>query len=159
MKLELLQAPSLPPLLVTKNNPWFWTEQEDWGDRYYRNASEIESDYNTGKKIDARIMFTLRSPETFIKLNKYLKGLIIDKPHIVVNFSSGEQKNIGDNAHEKIRQTLDNNGMRHIPMKFRHADDGMHVCSCYVNYNTLNTWNGNEFKKRFRSVPQAPQTG
>lgn len=151
MKLEVLQAPSLPPLLVTKNNPWYWNDQNDWNDRYYSTTKDIEDNYLTGK-LDSRIMFTLRSPATFIKLNKYLSAIVIDRPNIIVNFHSGGQGNVGDRAHEVIRAAMDEYGMRHIPIKFRHADETLYFCSCHLDYNWVYARKTEEFKKRYRSI-------
>ena len=146
MKLELLQAPSLPPLLVTKNNPWYWKDQDSWEQRYFNDSEGIKANYLAAGQLDSRIMFTFRSPDTFIKLNKYLKGVIVD------NFKSGEKKNIGDHTHEKIREALDNNSMGHIPMKFRHDDDNFHLCSCNFNYTWMKNCDFKDFFKRYRSI-------
>lgn len=151
MKLDLLQAPSLPPLLVTKNNPWYWKDEDSWEDRYFKNPEEIKIKYLAAGQLDSRIMFTFRSPGTFIKLNKYLREVIVDRPTIIVDFKSGEKKNIGDHTYEKIREALDNNSLGHIPMRFRHVDDNFYLCSCDLNYTWLKNWRFEEFFKRYRS--------
>jgi hypothetical protein len=150
LKLELLQAPSLPPLLVTSNNPWFWKDGEHLNERYCSTTNIIQENYLTGKRLDSRIMFTFRIPETRIRLKKYLRGVIIDKPAILVNFQGG-QKNIGDYTHDKIREALDMNGMQHISMKFRHADQTIHFCACNFSYTFMFNRNNTEFIKRFSS--------
>lgn len=151
MKLDLLLAPELPKLLVTRNNPWFWKNEQAWKERYYDSEDGINNDYLCGK-LDSRIMFTLRSPGNFIKLNKYLKEIILDKPKIYINFSSGEQRNVGDNAFMKLREAMDANGLKHIPISFRHDNDGIHYCSCYINYNYWNSFKYSEFATRFKTV-------
>lgn len=149
LKLELLLSPSLPYLLVTKNNPMYWRIGDSWEDRYYETEKGIESDYLTGK-LDSKVMFTFRSPETYIKLNKYVEFIGLDKPDVLVKIRD-EEKNVGDNAFEKIREAMDENGLRHINLKFRH-ERRLTWCGCHFYYPYLHTSDQGEFRKRFGTV-------
>lgn len=93
-------------------------------------------------------MFTLRSPDKNIKFNKFLDAIGIDKPNIFVNLRSGGQKNIGEYAYDKITSTLNENGLGHIPVLYRH-EKGLNLCRCAIRYTWLANTNKKEFKKRF----------
>jgi hypothetical protein len=153
MKLELLQSPSISSVLVTKTNPWYWKDSDTMDDRYYSDIEDIKGDYLTGKKIDARVMFTFRSPDTAIKLNKFLVGIGIDKPAIILRIKSGLEKNIGDFAFETIGEALNQNGLGHIPIKHRHSDGKFHFCPCNFQYTILYNNDFKEFRKRFKAIP------
>ncbi len=151
LKLDLLLSTSLQKVLITKNNPWYWKPNDNLDDRYYSDIEEVKKDYLTGKGIDARIMFTFRSTEQLIKLNKYLEFIGIDKPNIIVNFKLGQQKNIGDFALEKISEAMKNNSLGHIAVVHRHPNGVPIFCRCNVNYNILYNTDFEEFKKRFKA--------
>jgi hypothetical protein len=152
LKLEMLLSTSLQNVLITKNNPWYWKSNDNINDRYYSNIEDVKSDYLTGKGIDARIMFTFRSSGNSIRLNKYLHFICIDKPNIIVNFKSGEQKNIGDFAILKISEAMKKNGLGHISVFHRHLNGDEYPCWCNVKYNFLYNTDFNEFKNRFKAV-------
>lgn len=153
LKLELLLSPSFPHVLVTKNNPWFWKPSESWDDRYYSDIKEVEKDYLSGGLKDVRIMFTLRSPGTNVKLNKYLDFIWVDKPNILINLRSGGQKNVGDYAIDLIKKTMLANGLGHIPVTNRHPKGNFFGCLCNARYTFM--WNTNpaEFKMKFQGTP------
>lgn len=151
MKLDLLLSPSIASVLVTRTNPWYWKANDSWDERYYSDIDEIKQDYLTGKKIDARIMFTLRSPEKTIKLNKFLSKIIIDKPTIIIKIKSGDEKNIGDFAYEKISDALNQNGLSHIQVSHRHSELRYTFCRCNLSYTYLFNSDYLEFRKRFKS--------
>jgi len=146
MKLELLLAPSLPPLLVTKKNPWYWKDHNTWGEKYFNDSEEIKAKYLVKGQLDSQIMFTLRSPNTFIKLNKYLVSVMVDKAPIIVSYNSNEKKKIRDQAFDKIREALVNNSLGHIPMKLRHS--GNLVSCCYFDYIRMSHF---DFIRKFKS--------
>lgn len=149
LKIDLLTSQYISEVLIPKNNPWYWKPNENWDDRYYSNIEDVKRDYLTGKSLDSRIMFTFRSPETTIKLNKYLKHIIIDKPKIFISFKSEGQKNIGDFTLEKISESLKRNGLGHISVAHRHDSGIFNRCVCHTEYTVLFNTNSNEFKKRF----------
>lgn len=152
MKLDLLLSPSINSVLVTKTNPWYWRVTDSWDDRYYSDVEEVKNDYLTGQKIDARIMFTFRAVDRSIKLNKFLAGIEIDKPSIIVKIRKDFEANVGDFAFEKISESLKQNGLGHIPIKHRHSDENFHFCSCNLAYTMLFNSNYNEFRKRFKAI-------
>jgi hypothetical protein len=149
LKLEILLLPSMPKILITKNNPWYWKPSTKTEDRYYSNIEDLSKDYLTGKILDSRIMFTFRSPNTFIRLNKFLQKIIIDKPTILLRNRFGEQKNVGDFAYEIICTNLEQHGLSHIPVEQRHQDQTIHFCKCNFTYNYNYTKDSKEFKKHF----------
>ena len=58
--------------------------------RFYKSIEEVDIDYLTGKRLDSRIMFTIRNPENKIKLNKYLHSIGMDKPKLLVNLKTSD---------------------------------------------------------------------
>jgi len=150
IKLDLLLSQSIPTVLITKNNPWYWNLTDSLDDRYYSSIDDVNRDYLNGTTIDSRIMFTFRMPETAIKLNKYLEFIGIDRPPIIVELKSRRQKNIGDFALEKITEAAKKNGLGHIPIVHRHISGIFDGCACYRNYTDLYETNFAEFKKRFK---------
>lgn len=157
IKLEVLLMPELSPLLVTKVNPWYWKRYPSWEERYFQEASEIKEKYLTGKMLDSNCMFTFRSPDKTIKLNKFLEEIIIDKPgYKIILQSSGEEKELGQAVYDRIRSTLDENGLRQVPIKFRHDGEKNIFCSCNFRYSKLKLTNKEEFIKRFKGLPKLP---
>lgn len=152
LKLELLLSQSISKILITKNNPWYWGHNDELENRYYNNIDDVKKDYLTGRKIDARIMFTIRKPQTNIKLNKYLKFIGIDKPNILINFTS-HKKNLGDLVLENISETMKLNGLGHIPVIHRQHRRVINTCTCNLKYSYLFNRNYQELKKRFRINP------
>lgn len=152
IKLDFLLSPSITNVLITKTNPWYWKPHDTLEDRYYSDIEEVKRDYLTGKKIDARIMFTFRSPERAIKLNKFLSAIVIDKPTIMIRLKSGDEKNIGDFAFEKIHDAMNQNGFGHIPIWHRHDDGKLSFCKCNIEYTLLYNSQYREFKKRFKTI-------
>ncbi len=146
--LDLLLAPSLPFLLVTRKNPLYWKVGEPLSERYCSSTDYIDEYYMSGKVLDASIMFTLRSPGTFLKLNKYLKEIIVDRPSILITLKIGGQMNAGKFVHDEIRKALDSNGLAHLPVNFR----GFHACACNWNYTYMYANNFEEFRKRFKAT-------
>jgi len=152
MKPELLLMPELCPILVTKVNPWYWKNYPAWEGRYFEDPEEIKEKYLTGKMMDSYCMFTLRSPEKTIKLNKFLQEIIVDKPGFkVVLRNTGEEKELGIAVHDKLRASLDENGLQQIPIRFRHADEKFTWCRCNWHYSQLKLLEKEEFAKRFKS--------
>lgn len=147
-KLKLLTSPQIQSILVTRSNPWYWNQNTPLDRRFYATVEEVNQDYLTGKRLDSQIMFTIRNPETEIKLNKYLHSIGIDKPKLVVNLSSGQQMTAGDYAYKAIQKSLNSNGLGHIHLLIRH-NGKFKFCRCDVNYNYLHTFDKKEFKKRF----------
>lgn len=152
MKLEVLLMPELCPILVTKVNPWYWKNYPTWELRYFQDANEIKEKYLTGKMLDSYCMFTFRSPGKSIKLNKFLQEIIVDKPGYKVVLKGAEEKELGQAVHDKLRSSLDNNGLGHIPINFRHADEKFHWCKCNLHYSQLRVFKQAEFVKRFKGI-------
>lgn len=150
MKLDMLLAQHMSPMLVTKSNPWYWKANTLDELKYYADAEEIESDYLTGKKLDAQVMFTIPSPGNNLKLNKYLEAIELDVPEIMVPVRGKGMRHLGEYAFEHLDQELKSNGLGHIPLLKREA--GLrHRCTCAVAYNSLALFNSDELRKRFRN--------
>lgn len=131
-KLAMLNNPGFN-LHITKTNPWYWKTETPLNERYYDNIEEIEANYLTNKKIDARIMFTIKKPMRLIKLKKYLEKIIIDTPS--GNFIHNNQKiHIGSNAYDKILASLKENSLSHIPLEKRHNGKLLLGCWCLYRY-------------------------
>ncbi|WP_419868429.1 hypothetical protein [Chryseobacterium sp. CT-SW4] len=79
-KLKILHSPSIQGVYVTKSNPWYWNDNTSIEEKFYHSIEEINQDYLTGKKLDSQIMFTIRSPGTEIKLNKFLHSIKLTIP-------------------------------------------------------------------------------
>jgi hypothetical protein len=148
LKLELLISPNIQNIYVTKSNPWYWTSTSNLEDKFYSNVEDIKNDYLTGEKLDSQIMLTFRKLDKEIKLNKYLHSIGLDKPKLLVNLTSGNQKNVGQYAEDILKKSLHDNGLGHIPILMRHKK-GISWCRCQFDYNYLHTSNKKEFKKRF----------
>jgi len=147
MKPEVLLMPEICPVLVTKANPWYWKNYPTWESRYVQSAEEIQEKYLTGKIKDSMMMFTFRSPGTSIKLNKFLKEIVIDQPGYKIMTTN---RDLGEMVYTKITGALQANGLGQIPVRFRHADEKFHWCSCKYQYSQLNILDRTEFVKRFR---------
>jgi hypothetical protein len=152
IKPELLLSPSAPKLLITRDNPMYWKDDNNWEKRYYSDPSEMKEDYLSGKKLDSRVMFTFRAPEKTIKMNKFLDHIIMDDPAVIIKFDSGD-KNIGERVYKQIETTLQANGVSHIPIKIRHKDEGFYICSCRYKYTWMRNLDYTEFRKRLRINP------
>lgn len=148
LKLDMLTAPSIQHLYVTKLNPWYWKDSTTIEQKYYSSIDELRSDYLTGKKLDSQIMFTIKSPETEIKLNKYLHSIVVDIPKLLVITKHGKQITAGEYANKVIRENLHAHGLGHIPIFKRHQEK-FSFCQCIADYNYLYSFNKSEFNKRF----------
>jgi len=153
LKLDLLLSPSCPKLLICKNNPWFWKNDDVLSDRYYSDFEEFDKDYLTNKMLDARLMITFRNPEKNIKLSKFLRIVVIDKPATLF-WSEGEKKIVAEVSFDRILTALKGNSLGHIPLKYRHTDVPILSCKCGFEYARLSTFDSAEFIKRFRGKPE-----
>ncbi|MBK1896054.1 hypothetical protein [Chryseobacterium paridis] len=147
-RLDMLTSPSIKGVYVTKSNPWYWSVNTPPENRYYKAIEELNSDYLTGKKLDSQIMFTIKSPEKEIKLNKFLHSIGVDIPKLLIKIKHDQEIHVGDYAFEVIQRSLQENGLSHIPLLKRH-NGNLNFCSCHANYNKLYLFNYEEFKKRF----------
>ena len=147
LKLELLLSPFLSTIFVTKNNPIYWTSSSSLNSGYYSCIEDIHTDYLTGRRIDSSIMFTFRSSNNKIGLRKYLHSIIIDKPYCNVRTRNGLITTAGDYCNQKIRDSLQMNGLGEITIHQRHKN--VESCSCYKDYIQLYNLDKEEFKKRF----------
>lgn len=147
LKLEMLNSPTIPGIYVTKN-PWYWKTHTKPEEKFYKSTEDVNRDYLTGKKVDARIMFTIRSPGTEIKLNKFLHSIEIDIPQLLVKVKDIGDISVGDYAIDTIRESLNINGLGHIPISKRH-DGEFRFCKCTLNYNFIQSFRKQEFRKKF----------
>lgn len=147
LNLELLLSPFLSTIFVTKNNPIYWTNSSNLNSRYYSCVEDIYTDYLTGRRIDSSIMFTFRRSNNKIGLRKYLHSIIIDKPDCNVRTSNGLITTAGDYCDQKIRDSLQMNGLEEITVHQRHKNG--ESCFCYNDYMQLYNLDKEEFKKRF----------
>ncbi len=147
LKLELLTSPDFTSVHVTKSNPWYWTESTTLDEKFYKDAEEIKTDYLTGKKLDSQIMFTVRKPETKIKLNKYLHSIGLDKPKLMVKTQKGELS-ISEYMDKLFSSKMQEHGLGHIPLLTRHSTL-LSPCTCQIEYNRLYAFDNKEFVKRF----------
>lgn len=148
LKLDMLTSPIIQHLYVTKSNPWYWNDSTQIEQKYYKSIEDLNKDYLTGKKLDSQIMFTIKSPECNIKLNKYLHSVGVDIPQLLINTRNGQQLTAGEYAFEVISNSLKANGLGHIPVLKRHSGK-LTFCQCVANYNFLHAFDKSEFKKRF----------
>jgi len=153
LKLDLLLSPSCPRLLICKNNPMYWKNDDMLSDRYYSDIEEFDKDYLSNKKIDARLMITFRNPEKAIKLTKFLRIVVIDKPAALF-WSAGEKKVVAEVSFSRILTALKENSLGHIPLKYRHTDIPILSCKCVFEYARQSTFEPAEFIKRFRGKPE-----
>ncbi len=147
MKLEVLLMPEICPILVTRANPWYWKNYPAWESRYVQTTEEIKELYLTGKIKDSMMMFTFRSPGTSIKLNKFLKEIVIDQPGYKIIKTN---RDLGEIVFSKITSALRDNGLGQIPVRFRHAEEKFNWCTCKHQYSQLNLFDRTEFVKRFK---------
>lgn len=153
LKLDLLLSPSCPRLLICKNNPMYWRNGDTVSDRYYSDIEEFDEDYLSNKKLDSRLMITFRNPEKTIKLTKFLRIIVIDRP-IVLFGPAGEKKVVAEVSYGRISTALKQNSLGHIPLKYRHTDIPILSCKCGFEYLRMYTFDSTEFIKRFRGRPE-----
>ncbi len=150
LKMDLLTSGDITSVIVTKTNPMYWGTSTKIEDKYFTSIEELNAEYLTGKRIDARIMFTIRSPEKSISLKKYLHSIGLDEPNILINLTGGE-KSIGLYAREALQKALNSHGLDSIKLiKREHV--GMFYCTCGFEYNLLLNFNRKEFVRRYSAV-------
>lgn len=147
LNLEMLNCPDFSSIYVTKTNPWYWNESMTLDDKFYKDPDDIVNDYLTGKKLDSRIMFTIRNPEKKIKLNKYLHSICLDKPDFLIKTKLGEVA-LSKYLHSKFSSLLNSNGLSHITLFTRHQRL-FYPCLCCVEYFKMYNFQREEFIKRF----------
>ena len=144
IKLEILLEPNFENMYVTTNNPIYWKADSL---KYYEDIIKIDQDYLTGNYLsDARIMFTIKSPEDHIRLDKFCDEIIVDNPNLLFA-QTGER--IVDRAAGKISKVLSESNLKHIPVRIRHEGISNLYCSCFFQYNYMNTFKSKELLKRF----------
>lgn len=153
LKLEILLSKNLSEILVTKNNPMFWTATTVLEDRYYSSIEDVKENYLSGKRLDSRIMLTFRSPEKAINLSEFVEIIGIDKPNIIVDLKSGGRQNVGEFAYGVIKTAINENGLSHIPVVYRHSSGNLNNCICNWEYAEMFKRNFQEFNKRFNPAP------
>jgi hypothetical protein len=151
MKLEMLNSPLIESMYVTKSNPFYWKQHTSLTDRFYSSIEVLKDDYLTGKKLDSRIMFTLRSPGRSVKLNKFLDAIGVDNPKLLLG-PKFENKTLGEFVNEVIGGALKENHLGHIPLLKRHPN-GIAWCRCAADYNLLKLSDKKEFLRRFSRNP------
>jgi len=153
-KIELLLSPSFSKALVTRSNPINWTDALTNDEKYYSNIDQIKDDYLTGKKLDSQIMITLRNPDKCVKFNKFLKGILVDKPSLIVPVKrkNGDitEGHLGDEVFKRLEEELKESGLGHIKIHKRHALTRRLFCRCQAQYNFLHIRNYEELRKLFR---------
>lgn len=150
MKLEVLVSPYIDKVYVTRQNQMYWNESMSFEEKLYVTSREVKENYLTNKKLDSRLMFTLRKPGTRIKLNKYLDSLLLDKPRDIIPVLGGGSSEIGVYAEKALRESLEENGLGHIPINSRKCSV---LCTCRRTYSVFNVTNKNEMRKRFAVKP------
>ncbi|MBL0310229.1 MAG: hypothetical protein IPP77_11290 [Bacteroidetes bacterium] len=154
-KLELLVSPSIKEVYITKTNPWYWKNTTSLENKYYKSTVDLNRDYLTGRSLDSQIMFTVRSPGTEIKLNKFLHSIVLDIPKLLIKTRSREEMLVGDYGFKAIQNTLSSHGLGHVPLIKRH-DGRLALCRCITEYNYLHSFNKQELKKRFAMADIPP---
>lgn len=148
MKLELLKAPELEYIYITRSNPMYWKKNTPVEKKFYASIDEVKADYLSGRKLDSQIMFTLKDTQKKVALDKFLVAVGIDKPEILINLKSGGMKNVGEYTFEKISKTLADSGLENVPVYFRHENESRY-CRCNFNYTYYYNFDYQEFMKRF----------
>jgi hypothetical protein len=154
LKLDMLLSPSVPRVLITKNNPMYWKPGQTWDDRYYSNIDDFKKDYLGGEKLDSRMMFTFRGMGNSIKFNKFLDHIVFDNPEIIVMVKK-ESIEVGKTVHNKLEALLKEFGLGHIPVLIRHQGKKFPFCKCVLQYNHMANFSYKIFKERFKTNPAA----
>lgn len=146
--LEILASPSFQNVFILRTNPHFWTDKTTEEEKFYKNIDEVNSNYLTNKGNDSQIMFTFRHSAYELKLNKFLIGIGIDEPKIILKMRSGNEMLAGDYIRAVIETAMQENGIGHLPLLKRH-ERRMDWCRCHAEYNWMYHFNKREFLRRF----------
>ena len=80
MSLELLKSNDMGDILVTRNNPMYWSNNNTNAQKYLLDINEVDSLYLNGcRSAFGRIMFTFRGADNKMKLSEFCEEIIIDK--------------------------------------------------------------------------------
>ncbi|MCC8423587.1 hypothetical protein [Mucilaginibacter sp. UR6-11] len=141
IKLGLLLSADFSEVFITRSNPGSWPDVMPDERKYYQTIDEVRANYTAGKKTeDAQIMFTFRSPDKKLNLEKYLVEICYDDPKIKVPFKNGEieGRDLIKSALEKAVEKYDRPTYKIV--KREHTGR----CKCYDFYTALKE---NEYQK------------
>ncbi len=115
MSLDLLLDDTIDGVLITKNNPYYWSYDSSIDSKYFSSIEDVDIAYLSGDyHTHARIMFTFRSPGKKIQLSKYCEKIILDR----CGFVTDTGKEIDKCVCGSIQRSLDLNGID-IPIEQR----------------------------------------
>lgn len=134
ISIDVLKDPDFSEIYITKTNPWYWNDDTEIERKFYDSLEDFNNDYLTNKRLNSLIMFTFKTVNKKLKLNKYLHSIGIDRPKLLVNLTSGEQITAGDHAIRSITEALKYNKLEHVPVLIRHINK-LNFCSCHLDYN------------------------
>ncbi len=77
LDIQLLSAPWLTCVMITKKNPTKWTDGDSWQDRYYTSPAEFQQHHSFGN-FGSSLILTLEGGS--LPLSPYLQSLIVDDP-------------------------------------------------------------------------------
>jgi len=145
---DILTSPAFKDIFIMKSNPYYWNKKMTLEDKFYLNIDDVNRDYMTGKRLDSQIMFTFRNPKRELKLNKFLHSIYIDEPSVLIKLRSGGEMLAGSYIRTVIGDSLDGNGLSHIPLLKRH-ENPLSFCKCAAQYTYMYNFEPDEFKRRF----------
>ncbi|MBP5431395.1 hypothetical protein [Ruminococcus sp.] len=117
---DLLDDTSLPPIRITKNNPFNW--ENNITDNIENNYIDDISEYQKG---NIAMHLTFCDCHTEIPFSSYLKKIIIDDPHL-------DDNDIFEKAKNSILEQLRINNID-CELQIRHC----RLCNCIKKYNSF----------------------
>lgn len=135
------------PLMITRFNPKYWKNGPTWRRRYLYGVSELSRTYKDYTNQSSKMMLTVRNCEKTIDLSKYLTEIVVDTSHIKV-----EGELMGDYLRNHLRAKLDEHGLSHVPVNYRH--NSADRCLCFSLYKELYKNDRSELKKRVLVKPK-----
>jgi hypothetical protein len=127
--IDLLLEDWLPTIWVTKKNPVKWTASDTPADRYFQSIDEFKNGYHPGQKGSLGTMFMLRNAGGVLRLDPYLKEIVVDDPGREIEDANAYSLTVG-----ALRASACQGGLTNISIRKRVCSSN---CKCASNYKTL----------------------
>lgn len=138
--IDILLSESLPPLMITKDNPVNWIDGQTKQERYFQSIKEFRNNYDQGAY---QQMITLRDTFDVLPFEPYLEEIKIDDPGVKT----------GDLIYFKEAKTAIVEAIASSDFDYSNVKKRIRKCkecqNCYCHSNYLKQLGGAKLKKLF----------